>query len=213
MANAYVRKSLSEIEADLTLLATAGANPVYGLSANDLKTLSDQAAKLAAVATGLINAAATEKAARQARDAALADAQAMMQRTASFIYSRSPATDAQLAAAGLAPRRSGSVRPYPAVRVAGLVATPFADGTVRLAWDRGANPKSATFVVEASADGQAWTYLTSTSRIGLTAEGFAPGAPAWFRVVAKTSTAAAVPSASVSVYAPEPARVELRLAA
>ncbi len=77
-----------------------------------------------------------------------------------------------------------------------------------------ANPKSATFVVESSANGVDWTYLTSTSRITFLADGYAPGAPAWFRVTAKTATAIAVPSSSVSVYAPEaPARVELKLAA
>ena len=97
--------------------------------------------------------------------------------------------------------------------MAGLRADPNANGSVKLKWDRNGNAQTTMFVVETSADGAAWTFLKTTTRCSYLAEGFAPGAAAYFRVTATTSTASSLPSLPVGVYAPAPAaQVQLRVA-
>ena len=118
-----------------------------------------------------------------------------------------------LAKYGFAPRRTEPSRPTLPVPVAGVTTEAFADGTVRLAWDRMGNRRSTTFLVERSADGASWTQVGATSATKVSLDGFEPGVGTWFRIVATNSLGAAKPSPKASIYTPAtPAAPMLRVA-
>lgn len=87
-----------------------------------------------------------------------------------------------------------------------------ADGGERLTWEKEANPRTATYLVECRESEDGWRFLAAPPRKSLRAEGFAPGVPAWFRMTATTATRRALPRAAVAVYG-TPVSAPLRPAA
>ena len=209
MGNAFIKKNDGELTA---LVATAGAVLTgealgdYGLSAAQVTAMKNGGIALGAGMTAQAAAQAAEKAATRQKAAAKANTVASLNTIAGIVYHKDTVTDEMLAAIGFAPRRASTPRPAVATPVTGLVATPSADGSVRLAWDRGSNAKTTMFLLETSADGASWTILSSTTRVSATLDGYAPGAAAWFRVTATTSTSAARPRRRFRSTRPPPRR-------
>jgi hypothetical protein len=81
-----------------------------------------------------------------------------------------------------------------------LLATPNANGTVHLAWNRNGSKKGTTFLIETRSEDGDWTLVTSTTASKITLAGFEPGVAAWFRVFARRRNVNSLPSLAVSVY-------------
>ncbi len=195
-----------------TVLGPGATNP-YGVPQASVTALLAADAALGAAINAQKAAeiaAKTATAQKAAKRVAVAAALGAIQATADA----NPAvTNEMLVALGFSPRRGGA-KPQPKVpaTVTGLSADPSANGSVKLKWGRNGNAPTTMFVVETSADGAAWTFLKTTTRCSYLAEGFVPGAAAFFRVTATTSVAASLPSLPVAIYAPAPATVQLRVA-
>ena len=193
-------------------IGSGSTNP-YGVPHDDVEALGDASFVLGST----LNEQAQAKAALRAitllkghKKEGVVDA---LNAIAKIVYDNPDVTNNMIASLGFAPRKAKS-QPKAPVAVTDLAVTPFADGTARLAWDRSGNRKGASFLIEASDDGQVWTMIDSTTRVSYTATGFAPGVPTWFRVTASNGVGRALPSAKVSMYAPDaPARPVLKLAA
>lgn len=108
-------------------------------------------------------------------------------------------TNAKRAEIGL-PIPSSSSTPVVPQTVTGLLATPYANGTVRLKWNRSGNAETVTFSIEVSEDSVAWDYLTAVTKTNIRLTDFAPGVTKYFRIVATRGTLQAVPSETVVIY-------------
>jgi len=172
----------------------------YGVSTTQLNAVHTGGTTLNTDLTAVTNAKAQYHATVQAKDAeqkVLVNSIAALAKT---VYANPAVTDAMIAALGLAPRKSPSKNTP--VQPLSLTATPNADGTVKLKWNRNGNASTIIFVIETSADGSHWDLVKATNRTSYTAFGFDPGVLAWFRVTATTSTASSAPSTAVAIYGP-----------
>jgi hypothetical protein len=105
-----------------------------------------------------------------------------------------------IAAAGFAVHDTSGTAVVPNQPV-DLLATPFSDGTVSLRWGRNGNPNGVSFLIEAREDGSSeWEFVASTTKARLTVNGFAPGEPRWFRVVATKNDLSSLPSNEAPIY-------------
>ncbi len=214
MSNDFSAKTAEQLLAagnQISTVITSALNG-YGVTAGELTALTGADTALNAAINAQFNAKAAEKAATQTKKTDRLATLAAIQAISATVYANPAVTNTMLAAIGFAPRRSGSGTPAVPVTPTSLVATPFAAGTVKLTWNRNGNASGIVFLIEWSTDGTTWQFLKSTTRISYTANGFAPGVQAWFRVTATTSTATSVPTSSVSVYAPAPPVSQLRVA-
>lgn len=84
--------------------------------------------------------------------------------------------------------------------VKGLVATPNAAGYLKLKFERGTNKSAVRFQVEGRSESGKWQLLAVVSTTRLTLNGFAPGVPYDFRVIATSATASAQPSNIAVIY-------------
>jgi len=108
-------------------------------------------------------------------------------------------TNAKRAQIGL-PIPANSSTPVVPKTVIGLIATPYANGTVKLKWNRSGNAEVLTFSIEVSDDATTWDYLTAVTKTNIKLTDFAPGVTKYFRIVATRGTLAAVPSETVVIY-------------
>ncbi|MCE9557330.1 MAG: hypothetical protein K8R88_00110 [Armatimonadetes bacterium] len=89
------------------------------------------------------------------------------------------------------------VRP---VTVSELIATPYANGEVKLKWNRSGNAETIVFNIEMSEDAQSWRLIENTNRASISLSGFAPGVTKYFRIVAKRGKFKAVASTAAAIY-------------
>ncbi|MCE9558565.1 MAG: hypothetical protein K8R88_06400 [Armatimonadetes bacterium] len=108
-------------------------------------------------------------------------------------------TNAKRALIGL-PIPAGSSSIVEPKTVTGLIATPFANGTVKLKWNRSGNASSVIFNIETSNDSVAWELLTTRTGVAITLSDFAPGETKYFRIVATRGPLSATPSDPVVIY-------------
>ena len=192
---------LAAVDTMLAALPKEGTNP-FGISVAQITSLDDEPLKSALTHLGTLRANLAS--AVQAKDLLKGALSKTYSKLSAVAYASS-ASDVQLATIGLKPRRTTSPRPKLPAQPTGLVATPFADGTAKIAWDRGSNARPTSFLVETSDDGLVWTYRTMTTRVSLSLNGCPPAQPIWFRVTATNSMGDSAPSASASIYAPSAA--------
>lgn len=109
-----------------------------------------------------------------------------------------------ITAAGYAPK--DTVRSTPAPRtVENLIATPNANDTVHLKWNRNGNAPLTSFVIETIGnDSTQWRYVTHTTKTKITLKYFPPGVFAAFRVIAQHGDDLAGPSATDAIYVDAP---------
>lgn len=86
-------------------------------------------------------------------------------------------------------------------KVLNFLATPVADGTVKLKWNRSGNAQSVIFIIEKSADAIEWEFAANSTSAKITLSGYAPGTTTYFRVVASKGAALATPSDTQVIYA------------
>lgn len=121
-------------------------------------------------------------------------------------------SDSMVSAAGLEPRDHVRTPATPQQPTA-LLATPDADGSVLLKWNRGTNAYGMNFVVEATTDGENWTIVTTTMKSRITLFGYEPGDVAYFRVRAIKNGATSEPSNTEAIYLPVPSGSNMKVAA
>lgn len=179
------------------------ANPlIYNIPPGDLTALN---AAVTGLASSITAGAAAEAAFRAAIEDKKADMQtvvALLSKISPKLYTNSSLSDAQIAATGYEPRDHERTPVVPQTPI-NLVANPCADATVDIYWARNGNPYGVIFVIEASADGIAWTQVMSTKRRRIVLTGFTPGVKKSLRVTATTATSSSVPSTSVTIYGTE----------
>jgi hypothetical protein len=203
--NNWQKKSDGELLMDVHVLVDAlnGPNgPQYGIS-NTTKTglVGSRTAFSTSVDTFHVKKsealAATQD--KKAKRTAMTE---QLVNIANAIYNNPTITDALIADAGLAVRDKVRTPVTPKIPQ-DLVATPFANGTVKLTWKRSGNPKNAMFFVESRGETGDWTLVGQTMRSKLELEGFTPGVFARFRVKAVTSTAWSLHSNIAVIYSDE----------
>ncbi len=212
MKNNFTGRSHSQLRATATQMGTViGASPAtYGSVAAQVLTMTTANTTFGNDLSAVANAKAAWLAAVDTQNADRKTLIAAMNVLAKAAYGK-PATDAQIAAAGLAVHDS---KPTPILpqQPTGLAATPFADGTVLLKWTKN-NPYGVNFFIEASIDGAAWVQVYATKRGSITLSGFAAGVTTAFRVKAENRSIVSLPSNESIIYPEAAPEGALRLAA
>jgi len=108
--------------------------------------------------------------------------------------------DATLALLNVAPHSTPRSQTSPTQPLA-LVATTNSVGQVFLTFKRNGNISGTTFWIQSkSSEGDDWATIETTTRSKITIDNFAPGSPAWFRVVAVRRGIRSAPSNSATIY-------------
>lgn len=174
----------------------------YGMAESDLERLAQIALRFRTALTHQEIAEAAKLAATQAKHTAREEAIDEVSSLARRFYAHPTVTNAMLTEVGLEPRRGNRIRRTPQTPKA-LVAEPNAKGYVRFAWDRNGNPAHTVFHLQ-QAEADRWITLAAVMRQSLTLEGFPPGQPARFRVLAALGNRLSQPSNEFTIYASSP---------
>lgn len=214
MKNTYRSMNASQL---ITLAGqvTAAVGPIptiYGTTAGVVTAITSQTELLLEAETVYEAQKVALTAAKEDRDtqqAALVSQVAALART---IYAKQGLTNAQIAATGLAvhdsvPSPSGVSTP------SDFNAVPSADGQCKMKWNRNGNGAGTTFIIQSSADGEAWATIFTTTKASSTLGYFAPGEIRYFRVLAQRGGEVSWPSETVGIYLPTTSTVNLLLAA
>lgn len=186
-------------QAETTSIAVAADEAGYGISAGDSTSLETRLTQFNTALDTFAIAETAFRAASEAKKTARGLLLSSLSKVANKVYAAELATNEMLAAAGLAVRDPRSV--VTPQKVLAFLATPNADGTVKLAWQRNGNKYGVLFVIEFRPDATAdWEQLTTTKRQSLTVSGFDPGVRADFRVIATNIGLSSTPSDIQTIY-------------
>jgi hypothetical protein len=212
--NTYFKMTDEELSTFIATAAaafTAGPATAYGLTAAQVTALQTAGTDLDTSVQDSANAEAAFREEIQKKLARREDALSNISLCAGLMYATPGVTDAMVAAAGFQPH---DTVPTPIVpqEPTSLVATPNANGTVFLSWNRNGNPYGVEFIIETGSDGVSWQQWTVTKKKSLTLDGFTPGVQKWFRVKASNRGLTSVASNSAAIYGGDNT-VELQIAA
>jgi hypothetical protein len=182
-----------------TVFNGEGDPSAYGLTNGQVTALQNSGTALNTKVNDAVAAEAAFRAAIQAKLTARETALDNVSLCAGLMYATPGVTNEMVAAAGFQPRDVVPTPIFP-VEVTSLVATPYANGTVKLEWNRNGNPYGVEFVIETSADGSSWSQHAVTKRKSLTLQGFTPGVTKWFRIRATNRGLYSAPSTSTVIY-------------
>ncbi|MCE9557950.1 MAG: fibronectin type III domain-containing protein [Armatimonadetes bacterium] len=180
----------------------------------DPKVITDLNARVSAFSSGLSGAESAKAAYRgaiQTQATAENNFEAYVRSLVSEIQVNSAMTNTMRGDLGITVKSSSTTKAVP-VTVTGLIATGFANGSVKLKWNRNGNVARIVFLIEASFDGTTWNQVNAGNATKVTLTGFAAGTPVWFRVVSSTSTRKSAPTTAVNLYGSSES-VSLKLAA
>lgn len=107
-------------------------------------------------------------------------------------------TDANLALININARQPRTVRPLR--QPLSLVVAPRATGLIEATWKRNQNSAATVFVLQQLSSENEWETVWQGTRIRAVLEGYAPGVPVTFRVVATKSDEFSEPSATYTIY-------------
>lgn len=172
----------------------------------------------AANATAMSNAAADFEtalldwnAARVAADSAIVTKNEQRETTLNtfttylnLMYATPTVPDATVASIGLAPRSDTRTTVIPQQPI-DFVATPFADGTVKLTWGTNGNPYGVIYEIEkADINAADWSLVFSTTKKTIILSDAPPGVIQYFRVTATKNGTRSQPSFIEGIYLPQP---------
>lgn len=205
MKNKYARIPNSELAILAQQMAdTIGTSPsVYGASSGQVGALGEAVFLLESKVAEAEAARVASKAATAAQNSAREDLIAQVSVLARQMFAKTGMTPGLVTATGLVPHDEIQ-SPIEPDEPTYLIATPFADGQVKLEWKRNANPYGVIFVIEASIDGAPWAQVFATKRATVKIPGFTPGVKTTFRVKASNRGQFSAPSLPATIYAPEP---------
>ena len=180
------------------------APTTFGLTAPEATAMSDAADLYATALLDLQAAEAAFEAAKVARDSQRV---ALLDTFCGYLnqmYATQTVTDESIASLTLAVRDQTRTPIVPTIPT-DVLATPFADGTVKLTWNRNGSAYGVVFTIEmAPADATSWTVIGNTTKAKATFSGFNPGTPCWFRVIASKNGIVSDPSFYAGIYIPSP---------
>lgn len=172
----------------------------YGVTLPQITAVETAADVLDADVTDVTAKTAALKAAHEGKRADRTTLINTLNVVGAVIYNNPSVTPEMIAAAGFAVHDSGGTPVVPNQPV-NLLANPFADGTVSLRWGRNGNPNGVSFLIEKREDGSSdWEFVASTTKARLTVNGFTPGVPMWFRIVATKNDLNSLPSNEAPIY-------------
>lgn len=176
----------------------------YGLTVPQGTQLSDIAELFATSLVDMEAARGVFDGAMEAKENLRESALEMFGQLLSVMYAQPAVTPEAISGLTLTPR-SGVKVPITPVEPANLVATPSANGTVRLSWRPNGNKYGVIYEIEAAdADESNWTVISTTTKTKITLSGFAPGTPKWFRVRATKNGLVSEFSFNAGIYIPIP---------
>lgn len=183
-----------------TVIEGSGDPNAYGVPDATLTELNTNQGLLGTAISLVESTKAAYESALQDREEAFGVTVESLSSIGNVIYNNPEVTDGMIAAAGYAVR--DTVRtPVVPVTPTELVAQPFADGTVKLKWNRNGGRYGIVYNIEARADSSSqWLPVLTTTRQREVVEGFAPGVATWFRVVATRNSLTAPASEPISIY-------------
>ncbi len=187
------------------LAAAISASPAtFGLTVPIATSISD-AAEL--FVTSLTDWHSAQNAATNASYIKTSQRESLLSTLSAYLnlmYATPTVTGSAITSLGLAPR-SETRTPVIPFQPQDLLATPFADGTVKLTWGRGDNKYGVVYQIEAAgADATEWTMVQSTTKAKVTLSGMNPGTPMWFRVRSTKGTLTSEYSFVAGIYIPAP---------
>lgn len=195
-----------DLAADATAIAASiTASPTtFGLTALQATEMSD-------IAELFTDSIAAAEAARVAAESAAFDKDeqrdallSIFSQYLNLMYATPGVTASEIMTLGLEPR-STSRTPVVPVTPLDVLATPFANGTVKINWNRGGNKYGVLFEIECSdADESNWAVCGTTTKQSITLSGFDPGVPKWFRVRATKNGEYSDYSFNSGIYIPVP---------
>ena len=122
------------------------------------------------------------------------------------MYATPSVSPSEIMTLGLEPRATTRTPIVPSTPQTPL-ATPFADGTVKITWSRGDNKYGVVYEIECSdADESNWAVCGTTTKQAITLSGFDPGVPKWFRIRATKNEEYSDYSFNTGIYIPVPGR-------
>lgn len=214
MANDFSRLSDAELSKVADIVATAlAADPSgYGIVAGDATSIASRLSQFDTSVNAFVVAETALRAASEAKKSWRSLLLSTLGKVSNKVYAAELATNEMLAAAGL------SIRETPTAilpkKVLDFIATPNADGTVKLKWERNGNKYGVLFVIEMRPDATAeWEQLLSTQRQSITVSGFTPGVRAEFRCIATNRGLSATPSDIDTIYEDQGESFNLQVAA
>ena len=187
------------------LAAAITASPTtFGLTVPIATTISDAAEVFV---TSLTDWHAAQNAVTNASFVKTSQRESLLSTLSTYLnlmYATPTVTGSAITSLGLAPR-SETRTPVIPFQPQDLLATPFADGTVKITWSRGDNKYGVVYQIEAAgADATEWAMIQSTTKTKVTLSGMNPGTPMWFRVRATKGTLASEYSFPSGIYIPMP---------
>lgn len=195
-----------ELASDATAMAAqiAAAPSTFGLSAG-------QATEMVDIAELFTDSIAAAEAARVAAESATFDKE--LQREAllsifsqylNLMYATPSVSSSEIMTLGLEPR-STTRTPLVPTTPQDPLATPFANGTVKITWNRGDNKYGVVYEIECSdADESNWAVCATTTKQSVNLSGFDPGVPKWFRIRATKNGDYSDYSYNTGIYIPVP---------
>ncbi|HMS54182.1 MAG TPA: fibronectin type III domain-containing protein [Fimbriimonadaceae bacterium] len=195
-----------ELAADASAMAaTISAAPAtFGLTA-------PQAAEMSDIAELFNDSISAAEAARVAAESSSFDKDlnretllSIYSQYLNLMYATPSVTASEIMTLGLEPR-STTRTPLVPVTPEDVLATPFANGTVKITWSRGGNKYGVVYEVECSdADESNWAVCGTTTKQNITLAGFEPGVPKWFPFGATKNGAYSDYSFNSGIYIPVP---------
>lgn len=208
--NDWTKKTDAQLSSAAHNAATVlnGALLAYGVTAAQANAIETGADTIDASVTDITAKKASLAAAFEEKVVNRANTITALNVVAGIIYNNPGVTTAMLLEAGYSPRDTtpSTIIPFPAT---GLLASPFADGSVELKWARNGNPNGVIFNIEVRPEGGTWSQIATTTRAKITVNGFAPGVAKWFRVIATKNDIVALPSNEAPIYSGEELTLEI----
>lgn len=185
-----------------TIVSSGGAGGANGLTP----------AEITALQTALTTATADRNAAIAARSASLAATQTQNDSVAALrellslaladikAFANAQANPNAVYAEMEVPVPASTGTRYSPVPISDLIANPDALGNVELKWDGGANVEGTVYLIEGSADGNAWMQVHATKAQKAALTGYTPGQTYWFRVRASNNDQISTASNAVAIW-------------
>lgn len=190
----------------LTAIAAtiSGGPTTFGLSAGNATAMTNAAENFGSALLDWNAAKAAADTAKLSKDTFRDESLATFRTYLNLMYATPTVSEISVSSLGLAPR-STERNPVVPEQPVDLVATPFADGTVKLTWGSGGNKYGVVYEVErAGTDATDWTTAFSTTKRSVTLPDAAPGVIQFFRVSATKNGLRSQPSFTEGIYLPAP---------
>lgn len=185
---------------------------IYGLSPSAIAPALAESEQFTNSLSAIKAAEDARKAATQAKNTNRRELLSKLMPIVRQVYANVAVTDEMLVAAGLAPRPTYGGRTSPKQPLQ-LTVDALSTGYIRVRFRRNGNTAAAVFLLQTLRPGGGWQTVFSGTRTRFTLQGFTPGEPVTFRVVATLNGETSQPSNQARIYAEDEGDATLDVAA